>query len=122
MTTLNRVQLFAPDRDAEAIAAVIAAVLEAEPSVRRLTQESGRETVRHDFVSGGVAIEVTADDRVHVPALLEFRVADTAALTAAVDRVRETGYEVEPWPESDPMQAVVRVGGVEIVVQRESPR
>lgn len=117
---LSRTQLFAPGSDATAIAAVIAAVTETESVVRHMTRDDGVGASRFDFESGGVALEITVDNRVHVPALIEFRVPDAAALTAAMGRVQAAGFVPEPWPVDEPVQAVVRVAGTEINIQRDA--
>ncbi|MBN7463877.1 hypothetical protein PP568_06715 [Mycobacteroides abscessus] len=118
--TLTRTQFFAPAADATAIAAVIAAITETEPVVRRMTRSDGAETERFGFESGGVALEITAHYRTFVPALIEFRVPDAPALAAAMERVRAAGFDPEPWPADEPVHAVVHVAGTEINVQRNA--
>lgn len=117
---MTRTQLFAPESDAAALAAVVAAITETEPVVRHMTRDDGVETERFSFESGGVALEITADDRARVPALLEFHVTDAVALAAAVERVRAAGFVPEPWPAEEPVHAVVHVAGTEINVQRDA--
>ncbi len=69
---LSRVQLFAAPDAAEEIARLITAIIEVAPTVRTMTRVDQVESLRYDFVSGGIGLEVMADDRTRVPSVLQF--------------------------------------------------
>ncbi|AUN38661.1 hypothetical protein [Tsukamurella tyrosinosolvens] len=117
---LSRVQLFAPPDDAEQIARLIAAIIEVEPVVRPMTRLDQVETHRYDFLSGGIGLEVMADERTRVPSLLQF---DTADLDAALERVLAAGFPARTWPpEGQTEDIVIEIGELTVCVARREKR
>ncbi len=117
---LSRVQLFAAPADAEQIARLIAAIIQAESTVRPMTRVDGVETRRFDFTTTGIDLEVMADDRTRVPSLLQF---DTADLDAALERVLAAGFSARTWPrEGETEDVVVEVGELTVCIARREER
>ena len=112
----RRIQLTAPPPDAAEIATVIGMITASPPRIYRVEREDDSETTRSS-VDGPVAIEITADPRTSVPAMLAFRVPDAESLRAAVARVAGVGHEMRLWPSAEhPVDAVVEVAGIRIAV------
>lgn len=113
---LSRVQLFAPPADAEQIARLITAIIEVEPATRPMTRVDQVETLRYDFLSGGIGLEIMADDRTRVPSLLQF---DTPDLDATLERVLASGFSARTWPRGGQVEDVaVEIGDLTVAVAR----
>lgn len=113
---LSRVQLFAAPDDAAQIARLITAIIQTEPHVRPMTRVDQVASLRFDFVSGGIGLEVMADERTRVPSLLQF---DTTDLNAALERVLAAGFPARTWPpEGDVEDVVVEVGALTVCIAR----
>ncbi|QIP38035.1 Uncharacterized protein G9444_0791 [Rhodococcus erythropolis] len=117
---LSRVQLFAAPAEAEQIARLITAIIQAEPTVRPMTRVDGVETLRYDFSSNGIRLEVMADERTRVPSLLQF---DTADLDGALERVLAAGFPARTWPpEGQVEDVVVEIGDLTVCIARREKR
>ncbi len=117
---LSRVQLFAAPAEAEQIARLITAIIQAEPTVRPMTRVDGVETLRYDFSSNGIRLEVMADPRERVPSLLQF---DTPDLDAALERVLAAGFPARTWPrEGQAEDIVIEIGELTVCVARREKR
>ncbi|MBS4102902.1 hypothetical protein [Tsukamurella paurometabola] len=117
---LSRVQLFAAPDDAEQIAALVAAIIQAEPVIRPMTRVDQVETRRYDFTTNGIELEVMADPRERVPSLLQF---DTADLDGALERVLAAGFSARTWPRVGQVEdVVIEIGDLTVAVARRVPR
>ncbi|GAA1089720.1 hypothetical protein [Tsukamurella spumae] len=114
--TLSRVQLFAPPDEAEQIARLVAAIIQAESVVRPMTRLDQIETLRYDFTTNGIGLEVMADSRERVPSLLQF---DTSDLDPTLERVLAAGFSARTWPrEGQTEDVVVEVGELTVCITR----
>lgn len=117
---LSRVQLFAPADDAEQIARLIAAIIQAEPTVRPMSRVDGVETHRYDFTPNGISLEIMADERQRVPSLLQF---DTADLDPTLEQVLAAGFSARTWPwEGQVEDVVVEIADLTVCIARREKR
>ncbi|WP_018600936.1 hypothetical protein [Mycobacterium sp. 155] len=120
--TLSRIMIFTEPEHVADTVAVLAALTETRPTTVPMRRRDRITMDRYEIISGGINIQVMGGDPA-VPALIEFHVPGAVELAAAIERVSAVGYTAEPWPvgDPDPAHALIRVGELEINVQR-APR
>ncbi|SKR42921.1 Uncharacterised protein [Mycobacteroides abscessus subsp. abscessus] len=111
MSTVSRLLLFTQPDDIDRVTAALAAITGTAPTTMRITRLDGARVTAHLVEVTGTVIEVAPGEPA-VPALLELRVPDLAAVS---DRLTAAGMVITP----ERGGARVQIGALTVSVRQE---